>query len=117
MKPLLVVIPEKLADSLDFSLGIDDFLLLPWRPAELLLRVSLTMWQKDHTSSSQILKLGDITIDLVNYTVRQHGHPLDLTLKEYELLCYLAANRAGFYSRGAAQQRLGLRILRRHPHR
>jgi DNA-binding response OmpR family regulator len=100
-RPILAIVPEKYADKIDLSAGMEDFLLAPWRGAELLLRVKLALWKTDRTESSQLLKIGDISIDQANYIVRLRGETLDLTLKEYELLCYLAGNPGRVFTRAA----------------
>jgi len=99
--PLLAVIPEPLCKEADFSAGMDDLLLSPWRPSELFLRVNLSLWRKDRTGSPRILKRADLLIDLANYSVRLRGETLDLTLKEYELLCYLASHPGQVFTRAA----------------
>lgn len=97
--PLLAVIPERLAPEVDLSAGMDDIILYPWRPVELQLRVRLALWRRDKTGSAQVLKVGDLTIDMGNYAVRLKGEMLDLTLKEYELLAYLASNPGRVFTR------------------
>jgi two-component system alkaline phosphatase synthesis response regulator PhoP len=99
--PLLAIIPEKFAEKVDFSAGMDDLLLSPWRGAELLLRVKLALWKTGHTDASHLLKIGDLSIDQTNYVVRLRGETLDLTLKEYELLCHLAGNPGRVFTRAA----------------
>jgi len=99
--PLIAVFPERLLAEVDFSAGMDDLILSPWRPAELLLRVNLALWRRGRTGSSQILKIGDLTIDVANYLVRFRGETLDLTLKEYELLCHLASYPGRVFTRAA----------------
>jgi len=99
--PLVAIVPEKYADRIDLSAGWDDALLTPWRGAELLLRVRMALWKADHTESSQLLKIGDLSIDQTNYVVRLRGETLDLTLKEYELLCHLAGNPGRVFTRAA----------------
>ncbi len=99
--PLLAVISERLCGGIDFSAGMDDLLISPWKTAELLLRVNLILWRKDRTGSAQVLKRGDLTIDLDNYAVRLRGQTLDLTLKEYELLSHLASHPGKVFTRAA----------------
>jgi DNA-binding response OmpR family regulator len=99
---LLLVAPQRLADDVDPAMGMDDILLSPWSVEELQLRVALALWRKGHTgAASSVLKIGDITIDTANYIVRYKGQQLDMTLKEYELLSYLASNPARVFTRAA----------------
>jgi len=99
--PLLAVAPEKFAAQLDLGAGMDDLLLAPWRNGELLLRVKLALWKVDRTDSSQLLKIGDLSIDQTNYTARLRGETLDLTLKEYQLLCHFVGNPGRVFTRAA----------------
>jgi two-component system, OmpR family, alkaline phosphatase synthesis response regulator PhoP len=104
--PLLAIVPEKYGEKVDLGAGMDDLLLAPWRGADLLLRVKMALWKNDRTESSQLLKIGDISIDQDNYTVRLRGSTLDLTLKEYELLCYLVGNPGRVFTRAALLNRV-----------
>jgi two-component system alkaline phosphatase synthesis response regulator PhoP len=97
--PLLAVVAERLLKELDLSAGMEEVLVYPFKPAELLLRVNLVLWRRDKSGSSQILKIGELTIDLANYVVRFRGETLELTLKEYELLSYLASNPGRVFTR------------------
>jgi two-component system alkaline phosphatase synthesis response regulator PhoP len=104
--PLLGIIPERALEKFDFSAGADDLLLAPWRPIELLLRVNLALWRRDRTGSAQILKVGDLTIDLTNYTARFRGELMEMTLKEFELLCHLASNPGRVFTRAVLLNRV-----------
>jgi DNA-binding response OmpR family regulator len=100
-QPIIAVIPENNTAELDFGAGADDYVLAPCRPAELLLRVRMVLWRRRQSDSNQILTIGDINLDLVNYVVRLRGEVLDLTLKEYELLSHLATNPGRVFTRAA----------------
>lgn len=97
--PLLLMIPQKIAARIDPTTGMDDVLLSPASLDELLLRVAMALWRKDRVNSSNILKIGDLAVDMTNYVVRLRGQILDMTLKEYELLSYLAGNPGRVFTR------------------
>ena len=64
------------------------------------------------------MSLGELVIDEATYTARLRGRPLDLTYKEFELLKYLTQHVGPrIHPRPAAAGGVGLRLLRRHPHR
>ncbi|HIG45438.1 MAG TPA: winged helix family transcriptional regulator [candidate division Zixibacteria bacterium] len=46
-----------------------------------------------------MIVLGDLMINLGNYEVSIRGESIDLTLKEYELLKYLAMHRSRVFTR------------------
>ena len=97
--PILVIVGHEKVRSLDFSAGIDDFLVKPYDLRELGARVRLMLWRDDRLGQKDVLKVGDILINLTRYEVRVRGVPIELTLKEYELLKYLVMNRRRVFTR------------------
>jgi two-component system response regulator VicR len=53
--------------------------------------------EKDDPANVQ--DLGNLSIDMNRYEVRKNGEPLDLTLREFELLQYLAKKENKVFSR------------------
>ncbi len=98
--PLLVVADETAALNLDFSLGIEDFIVKPYSLRELEARLRLALWHSDKPDDEHILKIEDLVINLARYEVRVKGVVIELTLKEYELLKYLATHRGRVFTRG-----------------
>ncbi len=92
--------PESL-DGFEPVQGIDDFMVLPCRFPELQARIKQTLWKTRNLRSEDIVKHGDLVIDLVSYKVFLGGKLVDLTFKEYELLRFLAGNPGKVYSREA----------------
>ena len=73
--------------------GADDYVLKPFRHAELLSRITAVMRRAGSTEQEQaILYAGDLVIDMVNSRVLKDGRDLDLTLTELRLLSGLAVN-------------------------
>ena len=97
---MLLTTPEQLP-ALDVSAGMDDFMLAPHRSEELVSRIKLLLWKNNKVDAEQILKAGDLVVDLANYQVLIDGDPLDLTYKEYELLRFLASHRGRVFTREA----------------
>ncbi len=83
---------EQLAE-LDPGLGIDDFVVWPAAPEELVARIRRAIRRRAGPESSHIIRCGDLTIDQATYKVFVGGRPVELTYKEYELLRFLALNR------------------------
>jgi DNA-binding response OmpR family regulator len=97
---VLLTSADQLA-RVDFNAGLDDFLLAPHRGEELICRIKLLLWKNNKVDAEQILKAGDLVVDLANYEVSIDGDPLDLTYKEYELLRFLVSHRGRVFTREA----------------
>lgn len=97
--PLIVVADETTALNLDFSLGIDDFIVKPYSLREMEARLRLALWHSDAPDDEHILKIEDLVINLARYEIRVKGVVIDLTLKEYELLKHLVTHRGRVFTR------------------
>jgi DNA-binding response OmpR family regulator len=97
--PLIGVVPEQEAPRLDLSLGFDDLLLSPYRLSELAARLRLHAWRADAEAPPGLVRMGPLTLDEATYEVRLEGVPLDLTLKEYQLLHFLLHNPYRVFTR------------------
>ena len=79
---------EKVA-ALD--LGADDYVTKPFDTDELLARLRTALRRRVQASAeSQLVKAGEIEIDLLNRLVRKGGEEVHLTPKEYAFLAELA---------------------------
>jgi DNA-binding response OmpR family regulator len=87
--------------ALDMGSGVDDFLLAPYFPEELVARIKLLLWKNNRVDAEQLIKVGDLVVDQANYAVYVAGQPLELTFKEYELLRFLATHRGRVFTREA----------------
>jgi DNA-binding response OmpR family regulator len=78
-----------------FELGIDDYIVKPFSPKELMARVSAVLARKNAGSGnkSNIMKFQGLDINIPARTVTVDGTRVNLTPKEYELLFYLIENR------------------------
>ena len=79
-----------------FELGIDDYVVKPFSPRELMMRVSAVLKRSgagEEKTSGDIITLGDLTVDFTARRVTVAGKELDLSPKEYELLFYMVRNR------------------------
>ena len=104
--PTLLVTTVPQLSALDFSIGFRDFLLSPIVPAELYARLRQIDWRTAAFGSDEIIKVGDLVIDIAGYEVHLAGRPIEFTHQEFELLRFLAENRGRVYSREQLLQRV-----------
>jgi len=85
---------------LGLELGADDYITKPFSPRELVLRVKKLL-QRGQTAPKEqdILKFGDLVIDVPRHIVSWRGKTVDLTATEFKLLTVLAQRRGRVQSR------------------
>ena len=79
-----------------FELGIDDYVVKPFSPKELMARVAAVLARRNASESaapSNELVSGGLVLNKSSRTVTIDGKRIDVTLKEYELLAYLMENK------------------------
>ena len=80
-----------------FELGIDDYVVKPFSPRELMMRVSAVLKRTaanvPATSDDEQVTIGDMLVDFAARQVTIKGEKLNLSPKEYDLLFYMVRNR------------------------
>ena len=78
-----------------FELGIDDYVVKPFSPKELMARVNAVLTRRSggEQTTSNIMKFDGLEVNFAARTITVDGKRLDLTPKEYDLLFYLIQNR------------------------
>jgi DNA-binding response OmpR family regulator len=104
--PALVAITVARLPALDFSVGFDDFVLLPIVPAELYARLRQLDWKTARFGSDEVFKIDELVIDVAGYEARVGGRKLDLTHQEFELLRFLAQHRGRVFTREQLLERV-----------
>jgi len=84
---------------LDPSSGFDDFVLMPFVPAELYVRIRALEWRRSEFATEERLKVGDIIVDKAAHEVVTKGRPVTLTAREFALLVFLCERRGKALSR------------------
>lgn len=89
-----------------FEAGTDDYIVKPFSPREVVLRVkallrrsSTTKFLQTNTATKEVLVFNHLTIDNDAHRVTVDGVEINLTPKEYELLYYLAQSPDKVFSR------------------
>jgi DNA-binding response OmpR family regulator len=103
--PILVALTVARLPALDFSIGFDDFVLMPLVPAELYARLRQLDWRSATFGSDEVIKIDDLVIDIAGYEARVAGRRIDLTHQEFELLRFLAQHRGRVFTRQALLER------------
>ncbi|MEI9971287.1 MAG: response regulator transcription factor [Ignavibacteriota bacterium] len=83
-----------------FQLGTDDYLVKPFEPAEMVARVQALM-KRYRIATSQMVRVGDLSMDRKTYDLRVGEEPLTVPLKEFELLFELASHAGRTLTRSA----------------
>lgn len=79
-----------------FELGIDDYVVKPFSPKELMMRVKVVIERNQGISlknDHEIFQAEGLLIDFTGRTVSIDGKRVDLSPKEYDLLFYLVRNQ------------------------
>ena len=78
-----------------FELGVDDYVVKPFSPKELMMRIIAIMKRvrPSQDEGRKILRVEGLVIDFTGRTVEVDGRRVDLSPKEYDLLFYMASNK------------------------
>ena len=77
-----------------FEIGADDYVVKPFSPKELMLRVSaiLKRVKKSPETTANFFRFGGLSVDFTARIVKIDGKRIELSPKEYELLFYMIRN-------------------------
>lgn len=77
-----------------FEIGIDDYVVKPFSPKELMARLNVIISRNNKVEEKKdLLEYGGLVIDIPARNVFVDGERIDLTPKEYDLLFYFAKNK------------------------
>ncbi len=100
---MLTAREEEVDKVLGLELGADDYITKPFSVRELMARVKANLRrifpEGGEDESGEIIRVGDITIDCDRYEVIKNNEIIDLTLREFELVKFLAKQQGKIFSR------------------
>ena len=105
---MLTAKDEEIDKILGLELGADDYITKPFSVRELMARIKANLRKSEINSGtgaengervhSKKIKVGDLELDLDKFEAKVSGEIIDLTLREFELLKFLANQpRTGNY--------------------
>lgn len=108
---MLTAKSEEIDKVLGLELGADDYITKPFSVREVLARVKaqlrrMSLAESDVTDNSKVMTFGELEIDTDAYQVRRAGTVLELTLREFELVRFLAQNAGQVFSREALLEKV-----------
>lgn len=79
--------------------GADDYLSKPFGMMEMVSRIKAVLRRTAPRNEPRTLSLGEISVNLAEHTVESAGERVQLTLKEYDMLCLFMENPGRVYTR------------------
>ena len=86
-------------ELLGFDLGVDEYISKPFSPKILVARVEAILRRTGQNNPEDVISAGGIVIDKAAHLATVDGKPMELSVKEFELLTYFLENQGIALSR------------------
>ena len=102
---LLTAREEEVDKVLGLELGADDYITKPYSVRELSARIKANLRRTalpvatEETDNKNVVRFGRLAIDTERFEVNKNGEIIELTIREFELLVFLAQNPDKIFSR------------------
>ncbi len=103
---MLTAKAEEIDKVVGLELGADDYMTKPFGMRELIARIKANLRRTSIQTSdaeagrdADIIKEGNLSLDLVKYEVSKNSRIIELTLREFELLKFLVTQKGKVFSR------------------
>ena len=104
---------EEIDRVVGLEIGADDYITKPFSMRELVVRVrnslrrrSLASSENNSSDSKEIIKAGDLEIDLTSHVIKLSGENLEMKPREFDLLVMLASGKGRAFTRDQILERL-----------
>ncbi len=91
--------PDENEELKGFAMGADDYISKPFSPKVLAARAEALLRRAKAAEKEDVLSIGPIRIDNTAHQVYVSNDPVNLSYKEYKLLCFFVKNRGIALSR------------------
>ena len=104
---------EEIDRVVGLEIGADDYITKPFSMRELVVRVrnslrrrALASSENNSSDSKEIIKSGDLEIDLTSHMIKLNGENLEMKPREFDLLVMLASSKGRAFTRDQILERL-----------
>ena len=90
---MLTARSEERDELLGFQLGVDEYISKPFSPKILVARIDAILRRTNKLNEEDVITAGKLEINRTSHVVKVDGKEVELSFKEFELLCYFVENR------------------------
>ena len=103
--PVIALVSDQRLTTFDATLPVDDLVVTPLRPDELVLR-AVRVLKLPEAEKGELVRVAGLVINPANYEVMVDGRSVNLRFKEYEVLLLMANNPGRVYTREALLEQI-----------